>query len=323
MMHRLFLASVLTLASVHASAQAPSPPPPQNEDNSIEVEDRLVGTGWDRGRRLTVPVSITGAGPFDFVVDTGSERTVISRELADRLGLAAGEPVRLNSIAGVSSVDTVIIPARGLNSFPTGAIEAPALASANLGAAGLLGIDSLQKQRVVMNFAERTILIQPAKVKEQKLDPDTITVTARSRFGRLILTDAEVDRGRAQVIIDTGAQTSIGNEALRKRIVARGHKAAFYPMVLTSVTGEQIPAQVTLVESLRIGGVTFTDIPMAFADVHAFKKLGLANRPALLLGMDALRLFDMVAVDFANRRVRFVLPGDSADDRSRLLALND
>ena len=39
---------------------------------------------------MTVPVEIGGAGPYRFVVDTGAERTVISRELARELELEPG-----------------------------------------------------------------------------------------------------------------------------------------------------------------------------------------------------------------------------------------
>jgi hypothetical protein len=35
------------------------------------------------------------------------------------------------------------------------------------------------------------------------------------------------------------------------------------------------------------------------------------GRPALLLGMDALKLFERVSVDFANRRVKLLAPGHS------------
>jgi hypothetical protein len=35
---------------------------------------------------------------------------------------------------------------------------------------------------------------------------------------------------------------------------------------------------------------------------------GLNDRPALLLGMDALRLFGRVRIDFANREVRLAQP---------------
>ena len=36
--------------------------------------------------------------------------------------------------------------------------------------------------------------------------------------------------------------------------------------------------------------------------------LKLGDRPALLLGMNAIRAFDRVSIDFANRKFRVVLP---------------
>ena len=58
-------------------------------------------------------------------------------------------------------------------------------------------------------------------------------------------------------------------------------------------------------KELRLGGVLIKDVPMAFADVHPFKKLELSDRPAILLGMDVLRQFDRVAVDFPSKKVTF------------------
>ena len=57
-------------------------------------------------------------------------------------------------------------------------------------------------------------------------------------------------------------------------------------------------------------------MPVAFADVHPFHKLGLADQPAILLGMDVLAHFDQVTIDFANRDVGFVLPGRSGSGRA-------
>ena len=67
-----------------------------------------------------------------------------------------------------------------------------------------------------------------------------------------------------------------------------------------------------MTRDVRLGGAKIIDIPIAFADVHAFAKLGLTKRPAIMLGMDTLKLFDRVSVDFANRRVRLLRPGSSA-----------
>ena len=62
-------------------------------------------------------------------------------------------------------------------------------------------------------------------------------------------------------------------------------------------------------------------MPVAFTDAHPFRKLGLTEKPAMLLGMDGLAAFDRVTVDFANRKVRFSVP-DALNGGQRSLAAN-
>ncbi|MEO5972189.1 MAG: hypothetical protein ABIP91_02350, partial [Sphingomicrobium sp.] len=50
------------------------------------------------------------------------------------------------------------------------------------------------------------------------------------------------------------------------------------------------------------------NLAIVFADAHTFRKLGLDKRPALLLGMNAMRAFDKVSIDFANKKLRVTLP---------------
>ena len=81
-----------------------------------------------------------------------------------------------------------------------------------------------------------------------------------------------------------------------------------HPIALLSVTGGRVIADQTATKRMQLGGVEINDMPIAFADVHPFRKLDLMDRPALLLGMDVLRLFERISVDFANRRVRLLAP---------------
>ena len=74
---------------------------------------------------------------------------------------------------------------------------------------------------------------------------------------------------------------------------------------------------------MRIGGIDINNIPIAFADVHPFRQLQLLDRPAVLLGMDALRLFNRVSVDFANRRVRLLTPDSSQNGTVQLAGGNE
>jgi predicted aspartyl protease len=295
------LALLAGLSPLHAAPAEPSAP----------ADPELVQGSRDLSTRLTVPVTINGAGPYSFVVDTAAERTVISRELADRLALAAGESVTVLSISGYDQIETAIVPKLQLTPTRTkmADVEAPMMKEANLGASGLLGIDSLRSKRVVIDFKAMRMSIVDATT--QSAYNGDIIVTARSKFGQLILVDASADGQKVNIVIDTGSQVSIGNPALRARLAARHRLGPVTPINIMSVTGGQMPADYSSIAHMRIGGVQLKDMPVAFTDAEIFHKLGLTEKPALLLGMDVLRNFSRVSVDFANRTVRFLLPGEA------------
>jgi predicted aspartyl protease len=135
-----------------------------------------------------------------------------------------------------------------------------------------------------------------------------IVVHARRRSGQLIMTNALVDGVRTDVVIDTGAETSIGNRALQK---ALSRRRAGETTELISVTGQSITADIAVARKLHIEGLTLGNTVIAYADAPPFKRLGLDRKPALFLGMTQLRLFRRVAIDFASRTVLFALPNDA------------
>lgn len=280
-----------------ASQDVPTAPPPA-----------LLDIGADQPGRMTVPVNIGGAGPYAFTIDTGAERTVISRELAGTLRLAAGRSIRMTSMTGSSSVATVVIPAISVSTASQERIEAPALDGRHLGALGLIGIDALRDHAVSIDFDRNTMAIVPS-IKRRRHTParsDEIVIVAKSLLGQLVVTDAYYRGQRVRVILDTGSVVSVGNMALRRR--AAGGRRPLQPVSLTSVTGGTLVADYAQVEQLKIGDVTFNNLPIAFADAAPFRRLGLDKQPAMLLGMDAMRQFRRVDIDFANREVRLTLP---------------
>ena len=287
-----------------ASTQQPEAPAVPLEDAAAET----LGLDVIRTERMTVPVSIGPGGPYRFIVDTGSERTVISREIARDLQLAVGSPVRLHSMTEISNVQTALVPALRIGRRTVSNIHAPTLAQQSLGADGLLGVDSLASQRVEFDFRTNEMTVAPSRARESRWDGETLVVTARSRFGRLILVDASFDGERIYVILDTGAQVSIANEALRRRLERRGRLGPTVPIELVSVTGGLMTVDYGVARRVRIGGLEILDLPVGFGDVAPFRKLNLLDRPAILLGMDALQLFDRVSMDFATRQVRMQLP---------------
>jgi predicted aspartyl protease len=257
-------------------------------------------------------VHLSGSGPYQFIVDTGADRTAISRELAGRLGLANGDEASIHTVTGVSTVATATLPNLQLTRSPVKVVDAPVLESANIGADGIIGVDSLRSERVLFDFEAKTLSIVPSSSSELQDEPGAIVIRAARRNGRLVFTDAAANGHRLTVVIDTGSEVSIGNAALREELVGRGLINTAQKVELQSVTGETISGDYMFVRELDIGGVTLKNLAIVFADAHTFRQLKLDRKPALLLGMNAIRAFKKVSIDFANRKFKVVLPETSA-----------
>lgn len=278
--------------------------PPEAFDSGQSAEMAMSDDGHDR---MTVPVRVGSSGPFHFLVDTGSDRTSVSSELVRLLGLAERHGALLHSATGRSKVRLAHLPELRTGRRSVRHINAPMLEAADIGADGILGIDSLRSQRVVFDFAEGrlSILAEDSPILQ---DEGAILVRARRRDGRLVITDADVDGERVVVVVDTGSALTVGNAALRRKLERRGSVEVLRPIDLISVTGATLRGELSTVKSLEIGGARIEGLGVVFAEAHTFRQLKLDRRPALLLGMNALRGFDQVSIDFAGKTLLLVLP---------------
>lgn len=176
MMWRVWFVSLTFLASSSVFAQQPRTTElkavsgPGEIDKTTQTEDVRFKT--ERNDRMTVPVRLSGTGPYRFLVDTGSDRTAISRELAARLKLQAGDSALVHGIAGVSTVSTASVPDLQLTRRQVKVTDAPLLEGANMGADGILGVDSLRSQRVMFDFEAQTLSIVPSVTADFREEPE-------------------------------------------------------------------------------------------------------------------------------------------------------
>jgi hypothetical protein len=228
----------------------------------------------------------------------------LARDIALRLRLVPAGSATLVGIAGSETVDLVEVDEINLGRRSFYGLTAPLIEGHYIGADGILGIDSLQEQRVLLDFDKKQMLVGDAASLGGNKGFE-IVVQARRRSGQLIMANALIDGVRTDIVIDTGSDTSIGNRALQ-RALARRHKGETTQLI--SVTGQSITADVGVAQTFKLESLTINNTAIAFADTIAFEKLGLGKRPALLMGMNQLRLFHRVAIDFATRRVLFDMP---------------
>ena len=302
-----------------ATADAPSTVPLLNfTDTTID----FLRIGIDDAERMTLPVEIGKGGPYPFIIDTGSHRSIVATELAQRLSLVELPPVEIVSMAGRETVAAVHLDRIQFGSQVISDMPVLSIAHDALGGAGLIGLDGLKNKRVTLDFKKRQLAIgKSVPANFSNYDRNTIVVQAKSKLGQLILVNSRIDGRKVNIILDTGAEISVGNMALFRSL--KQQKLVMPPtkVVIKSVTGQSIDAQFAVVRRIEIDSVNLSNVPMVFLDAAPFQELGLADRPSMLLGMRMLRMFDRVAIDFGNRHVDFQLPQGSRDLSDRQLAL--
>ncbi|HTI31861.1 MAG TPA: aspartyl protease family protein [Sphingomonas sp.] len=277
---------------------------------NAQIDDALQigGTDVDAKKtrsRMTVAATVNGKGPYRFVVDSGADSTVIGARIAQTLALPQGSPVLLNGMTDSTRVFRVLVDELGLGTTTIRNLELPVLKERDLGGDGMVGIDALVQQRLMMDFEKRVIKVEDATVPEPRIDGEII-VTARRRRGQLILTQVSANRQVVDAVVDTGSEITIGNIALRNKII-RNDPSKVVTVAVTGVTGVTVNLQLARIAELKIGSITLRDVPIAFADVPPFEVFGLDKQPSLLLGTDILENFRRISLDFRARRVRFQL----------------
>jgi predicted aspartyl protease len=317
------LLSLLLPGPVWAQAAPPvdTPPPPEQVfikpatiDNNLEVTGDPVAAK-EVNFRMQVGVLVNDKGPYRFFVDSGADRSVIGFNLAQRLGLPAGPDVILHSTGSAQQTHTVHINSLRVGTSTIRDISAPALPERFLGGDGMLGIDALIDQRLTIDFDKKTVVVQDAQQREAPGGPDEVVITARRRKGQLILTQARTGNTQIAAVIDTGTEVTVGNSALRAKLLRR-NRTPVMTTTLISVTGDEIPADLLPVPEIRIGDLVMHNVLIAFSDVPPFKLFGLADEPAILLGSDLLSSFRKVSLDFRRRKVRFTLRPDGSSPGS-------
>ncbi|HEV7227461.1 pepsin/retropepsin-like aspartic protease family protein [Brevundimonas sp.] len=262
----------------------------------------------DRVGRSTVPVRLNGRDLI-FALDTAATASVVASDLVGQLELSPAGAAVMHTIVGAEPVD--LVRAATLSS---GALNRSDVRLAVgdrrglIGLDGLLGLDLLAGQRVDLRLRGR----RGTSIGRSRLDDDSFLQAERPRItfspppappdapARGLITLQMLARGRpAKGVVDTGAAVSLINPALAEAAQARplavvgaedGH-------VVQSPTGASIAAQPMSVNSVRMGGMLMDRLGVLMGDFHIFRHLGLADEPAMLIGVDVLGVFEGVVID--------------------------
>ena len=299
---------LLLSALVGVAPSGPTEPPPETRAPSAEVvvqapEPRFVApTQRDRIGRIWAPVFINGRGPFRMVLDTGASDSAITAPVATVLGLvpSSSHLVLLQGVAGSAIVPTVQVDSLTVGDLDVTSATLPIVADALGGAEGVLGTAGFSDKRIDIDFLHDRITI--VRSHGQHAPIGFITLLLERSGPGLLMVPGSVAQVHVHAVIDTGAERSIGNEALRRALVSRhaqGTPDKIYDVTTHVQGGEMFESPPIMLGRIEIRGARIT-----YGEVRIFEHWHLTREPALLIGMDALGLLDELIIDYQRRELQ-------------------
>jgi hypothetical protein len=297
------LAAAAALPAARAFGQAMPP-----DAAPIDETPTAVTAGEDGFEHMTAPVSINGKGPFNFLIDTGANVSCVSTTVAKQLMLDALEPTKVHTVVGARERQAVLINHLQVGERSRRSVHAAALPLTD-GVDGVLGVDWLKGQRLELSFKPRSLAITKSKFDVSA--EGKVVVPADRRLGQLTIVDADLSGHRISAMIDSGSQMTICNGRVRDLIQSmerrHGMDMPTQEVRLESVVGEKFVGEMVYLPFMRLGGLQLGNVPVVFSEMHVFDLWRLHDKPAVVIGMDLLTQFDLVALDFGHSAVRFDL----------------
>jgi predicted aspartyl protease len=295
------MVATLLLAGMAGAQQTP---PADDELTEVVVTGReryyVAPTNRDGIGRVWVPVHINGKGPFRMVLDTGATRSAVSFRVAAALAIPIDRspPVLLRGVTGSAVAPTIEVDSMSVGDLYVAPARLPLLADAFGGAEGLLGMDGMQDKRIFIDFRSDFINISLSRNRRAAAGFETVPFQRNNL--NLMVVDALVGNLPLLAIIDTGAQSTLGNSALREAISRQVQRNSKGEDAITGATGAVQTGIGARISPITLGGIAIRDAHVTFGDMHIFDTWQLNDKPALLIGMDILGVFDTLVID--NRR---------------------
>jgi predicted aspartyl protease len=260
-----------------------------------EVPIEIAATG-----HATVPVE-GSFGVRQFVFDTGAEGSAVYANFADEAGFKAGGSEHLQGQTGVADVPLVRLDRLTLDGATKAPLDAVKLDPRADGVplAGIVGLDLFGDQTVDFDLPRKRLALLGTGARPISGEGFVATPT----LGNLLTIPVRIGSVTAVAVIDTGARKTRINWKLGKALGLNPSKLAKGDAI-QGATNKAIETGATRIENVQLGGRWLADAPVLVADLPVFEAFGVADRPAIILGLDWLDKTRMV-IDFPGRRVWF------------------
>lgn len=260
---------------------------------------------------ILVPVSVNGQAPATFAVDTGAGMNVINARYATSLGgaLPAGEAIQVagahaNTEAKMTRFDQLEMGTLTAREAPALIMDLSHVEGPDMQLDGLIGAPLLRNYDVVFDFAaSRLALYEVGTLADiGQARPHTVApIEPGPGHGQVILLGVSFQDQPMLAVLDTGSGRSGINSPAATALgidVPAGMAAAHQGGATMHAPRAALPSMEIELGDGRLASST----PVAIIDLPVFGPLGLADRPAMLLGTNFLT-GRRLGIDYAGSQV--------------------
>ena len=287
---------------------APSAPLEEVKLEEVKVtapEPRYVApTLRDRIGRIWAPVTIDGKGPLRLVLDTGASRSALTPAALTKLGIQPDldRMVLLRGTTGSARVPTVRVGQVEIGDLLAERQTMVVVDDAFGGADGVLATTALRDRRILADF--RRDRIEITRSSGERAPPGFTTLRIKLLDHHVPWVEAMVGGVRVKAVIDTGAQSTIGNLALRDALLAKRREVDPREEGVIGVTGDLQEGRSMTAPAIQLEKIMVRRARINFVDLHIFQRWQLRDEPAMLLGMDVIGVLDTVILDYRRRELQ-------------------
>lgn len=256
---------------------------------------------------ILVPVHVNGAGPFEFILDTGAGTSLLSPALAAALQVEQTGSKQADTAGGPVEVGLATVDSLGVGELERRDLDVAIIDLSMVGRAvgakldGDLGYNFLKHFRLTIDFRALELTLEDPKRVESfgALAATEVPMQLAQPSKPLILIDAHIGgRGPFQFAIDTGTSTTaISPELLREL----GLNAV--PMGMATTGGAQIPLSTAKVPAIRVGRAEVRDLDVMVGEFLRMLSEVAGCKLDGIIGYNFLRSYKVV-IDYPNELLR-------------------
>lgn len=227
-----------------------------------------VGFRLVRNALVVVPVLINEEGPFDFLLDTGTNTTIITPELADKLNLHATGNISLITLVGTELVPRTVLDSLALGTKSIKRLEVlfddlSGVRSVDTKICGVLGQNFLSQFNYLLNYPER--YIEPDEDGERASRLTGTRLAVELQEGKLIVTSQSTSSRQEtlRLVLDSGAShLVIFASACDKLGLKIESREGF--LIPTNAAGHHVTLR--RLRQLQLGSERISDLPFALME---------------------------------------------------------